>query len=217
MIHILGSLPVDGFYVCVSGGMDSMTLMNFLLRSKRKFTALYFNHGTRHGEEAERFVLDQCSRLSVRAVVGYIGNSAVPEGKSEEEHWRDERYAFISGFSAMGPVLQAHHLDDAVETYVMSSMRGRPATIPYRNRRYNIIRPFLVTARKNIRDWAERHGVEWIEDPSNLDTVHDRNYVRHVMMSHVLRINPGIGLAVKKMILSEYKRNECVSTGGRCR
>jgi tRNA(Ile)-lysidine synthase TilS/MesJ len=51
-----------------------------------------------------------------------------------------------------------------------------------------------------------RKGLEWAQDPSNDDTDYDRNYVRHTMMPHILRINPGIEKTLIKLI--ESKNNK---------
>lgn len=207
MIRLLGRLPIENFYVAVSGGMDSMTLMHFLLKGKRKFTALYFDHGTDHGREAREFVREETARLGVCLEEGRIDLHAIDLSKSREENWRNQRYDFLHRYSDKGPILMAHHLNDAVETYVMSSLKGRPALIPYRNEEYNVIRPFLCTRRIKIKEWAENNGVKWIEDPSNENIVYDRNYVRHRMMPLVYHLSPGIETIVSKMILDRYSED----------
>ena len=141
MIHLLGRLPIEDFFVCVSGGVDSMTLLHFLLKGKRKFTALYFDHGTDHGREARFFVQEQCEKLGVSLEIGHLWPKDYDPRKSQEENWRDCRYDFISRYSDKGTILQAHHLNDAVEPYIMTALRGKPRIIPYRNEQYNIIRP----------------------------------------------------------------------------
>ena len=208
MIRILGRLPIKDFFVSVSGGVDSMTLLHFLLAGRRKFTVLYYNHGTDHGREAQSFVEEQCDKLGVPLEIGHLWPSMLNCSKSQEENWRDCRYGWLSKFSDKGTILMAHHLNDAVETYVMTALKGRPTTIPYRNEKYNIIRPFLITARKDIVNWAENHGVKWIEDPSNRDSVHDRNFVRNEMMPMIRRLNPGIESVVRKMVLKNYESQE---------
>ena len=48
--------------------------------------------------------------------------------------------------------------------------------------------------------------MSYIEDPSNKDTAHDRNFVRHTMMPHIKHLNPGIETTVRKMILEQYNK-----------
>lgn len=208
MIHLLGRLPIEDFYVAVSGGMDSMTLMHFLLKGKRKFTALYFNHLTDHGREAREFVREQTAKLGVNLEEGQLYPGDLNLRKSREENFRECRYAFLKRYSEKGPILMAHHLNDAIETYVMTALHGKPRVIPYRNEEYNVIRPFLATPRSEIKKWAENNGVEWIEDPSNKDTSYDRNYVRHEMMPHIRRISPGIETIVEKLVRERFEQYE---------
>ena len=178
MIHLLGRLPIEDFFVCVSGGVDSMTLLHFLLKGKRKFTALYFDHGTDHGREARFFVQEQCEKLGVPLEIEHLWPKDYDPRKSQEENWRDCRYDFISRYSDKGTILQAHHLNDAVETYIMTALRGRPRIIPYRN-----------------------------EDPSNKDSKHDRNYARKEMMPYIKRLSPGIETIVERMVMDDFERH----------
>tara|TARA_R100001443_G_scaffold97326_1_gene104204 strand:- start:342 stop:602 length:261 start_codon:yes stop_codon:yes gene_type:complete len=86
----------------------------------------------------------------------------------------------------------------------MSSLHGTAKLIPYQ-RGEKIFRPFLLTEKSKIRDYALRHKLDWIEDPSNENVTHKRNYVRHVMMPHVLKINPGIKKVVRKKLIELYR------------
>ena len=111
--------------------------------------------------------LPKCAEFGIECHVGRIGRRRA-KGESQEEYWRNERYAFFEKFKA-SPIVTCHHLGDAVETWVMSSLHGEGKLIPYRNARYNIMRPFLCTPKSEIEDWAERHGVEYVTDGSNFD------------------------------------------------
>jgi tRNA(Ile)-lysidine synthase len=71
--------------------------------------------------------------------------------------------------------------------------------------RGNVIRPFLTTRKQDLVEWCVKHSVPWIEDTSNLDTRYTRNYIRHKMMPHVLKVNPGIYKMVKKRLQKEVK------------
>jgi tRNA(Ile)-lysidine synthase len=52
------------------------------------------------------------------------------------------------------------------------------------------------------------HNVPWIEDDSNADTCYARNYIRHEMMPHVLKINPGIHKTIAKKVTDDYETYE---------
>jgi tRNA(Ile)-lysidine synthase len=110
------------------------------------------------------------------------------------------RYDFFKKKNVNSPVIVAHHLDDAVETWVWSSLHGQSKLIPYRHG--NVIRPFLATPKKELVKWAENHFVPWIDDYTNMDTRHQRNFIRHMMMPQVLRVNPGIHKTIRKKLLA---------------
>ena len=163
MIRFLGKVPKEVVIAC-SGGLDSMVATDFLLRSNRSIKLAYFNHDTVHSREAQKFVEDFANSRNLDLVIGRMKGT---KGKrSLEEYWRDERYDFINSISSKF-IVTCHHLDDAVETWLMSSLHGQPKLIPYR-RFPNVYRPFLITGRKVLETTAKRNLVKWIEDPSNL-------------------------------------------------
>lgn len=186
----------SGSIVALSGGSDSMFVLHFLLSGRKSPKALYFNHGTVHGAEAQTFVENECKKLGVELIVKQL--SALKSGKqSPEEYWRDERYKAFSQFSE--PVITGHHLNDAIEWWVMSSLHGEGRLIPVKNN--NVIRPFLMLDKKDIMSYIARKGIEYIDDPSNNDCKYRRNHVRHVLMPEVLKINPGIASVIRKKYL----------------
>lgn len=196
MISFLGELP-RRCAVAFSGGVDSVVVADFLLRGRKDVALAFFHHGTPTSDEAEPFVRRFAEERGLELAVGRIRDARHP-GKSQEEHWRDERYAFLEGLGTT--VVTAHHLGDAVETWLFTSFHGEPRLIPYA-RGERVVRPFLVTPKSELVDWAARRGLSWVDDPSNLDVVHARNRIRHLILPEVLRINPGIATVVRKKYL----------------
>lgn len=201
MIKIQHKLPRQIWLAC-SGGVDSMAALDFLRRN-HDVTVLHFNHGTAHGEEADKFVRNYCEKNSIPCIRG-DAKGTVPPGPSREEWWREQRYAFFDQFSEV-PVITCHHLDDCVETWVWSSMHGTGKWIPYR--RNHIVRPFRLTRKRDFELWATMHQVPWIEDDSNEDIHYTRNYIRREMMPHVLQVNPGIHKTIAKKVKEDDDRN----------
>jgi tRNA(Ile)-lysidine synthase len=184
--------------IATSGGIDSMVALDFVRRSKKvKVTALHFNHKTGpYAEEAENLVKEYCAKYQIDLRLGVL-NKEVPSGVSKEAFWRTERYSFFSEFK--GPIITAHHLDDAVETWIFSSMHGRPFLIPAQ--RDNFIRPFIINRKSKFKSWALDKEVPYIEDPSNKEIEYTRNFIRNELMPGILRINPGIHKTIKKKYL----------------
>ena len=196
MIKLQGKLPRNIYLAC-SGGVDSMAALDFLRRN-HQVHVLYFDHSTTHGEQARAFMERYCTEKQLLLTIGEA-HGTVPPGPSREEWWREQRYAFFDKFAyANTPIVTCHHLDDCVETWVWSSMHGTGKWVPYR--RNHVVRPFRLTRKRDLKLWAELNAVPWIEDDSNADTCYTRNYIRHEMMPHVLKVNPGIHKTIAKKV-----------------
>ena len=201
MLHLLGKLPHRVTVAC-SGGIDSMVLVHFLLKGRKKVSLAFFNHDTKHSKDAEQFVKRFAGQNRLNLTVGRVKNNR-KKGQSMEEFWRDERYAFLESLGAP-VILTAHHLDDVVETWIMSSMHGNPKIIPH-SRNEKVYRPLLPTTREQIEQYAKHHQVEYIDDPSNQSSKYIRNLVRNEMMDLILRVNPGIRKTIRKKVIELNK------------
>ena len=199
MIHIIGKIPHRVTLAC-SGGLDSMAILHFLTQSKRKIDVLYFNHDTIYSKEAEKFVKKYCAKNDLILNVGRVKGT---KGKrSLEEFWRDERYDYFKSIRS-NFIITCHHLDDVLETWLMSSFHGSPKLIPY-ERKPNIYRPFLKTEKKTLRGYCIKHQIDWVEDPSNQNCVFSRNRTRKNIIPEVLKVNPGIRKVMRKKLIEIY-------------
>lgn len=178
--------------IAFSGGVDSVAIFSYL-KKRNEVECAFFNHGTSECDNAEQFVIDFCQKNNTVLHLAKISNDR--GSKSLEEHWRDERYAFLSQFET---VVTGHNLDDCVETYLWSMMHGTAKVIPlYRN---NIVRPFLTTSKKSFVKYCILKNQEWYEDKSNQDQKHMRNFVRHTLLPNALHVNPGLHKVVKRIV-----------------
>ena len=62
-----------------------------------------------------------------------------------------------------------------------------------------------MVEKEKIVDWAVRKNVKYIDDPSNSETKFKRNLIRHEIMPHALKINPGLLTVLKKKLNTAYK------------
>ena len=199
MIRIIGKIPTTVTVAC-SGGIDSMVFTHFLLQGRRKVNLAYFNHDTQHSHKAQKFVENFAEDNKLNLFIGRVQGR---KGKrSLEEFWRDERYDFLQRISS-DYTITCHHLDDCVETWLMSSFHGQSKLIPFQRNKH-IFRPFLMTSKKIIKEYANRKKVNWIQDPSNQKTNFMRNRVRHNIMPQVLVVNPGIRTMIRKKLIETY-------------
>ena len=198
MIKVQGKVPRE-VGVAVSGGVDSMAVLDFL-RRKHEVTAYCFDHGTDYGKDALKLVAEYCKEYRIRIKSAKITQLECPKGKSLEEHWRDERYTWFKTIDQT--IVMAHHLDDCVENWAMTACHGAaPSPIPYRHA--NVIRPFRTNRKQIFVDWAVEHKVPWLEDASNQNLKFKRNMCRAHLIPAMLEINPGLHKVVKKVILDE--------------
>ena len=189
-------IPKEPFYLAFSGGTDSLVVAHFLSQSHAsKMTLLYVNHGTEFGQFSENKVKDLAQSLNLPLDIYHVTQEP-NKGQSLEEFWRNER---MSIFHAQNrPVVTAHHLDDCLETWIFSSLHGLGKIIPLYNK--NIVRPFLLTKKKDLERYAERKGIIPLEDPSNLDVRFARNNIRHNIVPLALDVNPGLHKTVARKV-----------------
>jgi len=105
---------------------------------------------------------------------------------STENTAREARYQVFEQLLGEGDILLlAHHQDDQAETVLYRLLRNSGprglAGIPVSRAvgRGSLLRPLLQLPRRELESYAQEHQLSWIEDPSNTDVIHDRNYLRH--------------------------------------
>ena len=199
MFKLTHPLP-NKYWVAVSGGMDSMAVLNWLNKPSRRESLLgvmHVNHMTGFfANDAAQLVRLWCEQLNIK-VKYLLLEEQPPQGESKEAWWRDRRYEFFH--SVNEPVILAHNFNDCLEEYIMCTMvRGYQATIPYANK--NCVRPFRLWKRADIENFMKWYGFPWEEDPSNQDTKYKRNFIRHEIVPKVLELNPGVFNIVERLI-----------------
>ena len=172
-----------------SGGVDSHVLLHLLANIpelKHKLCAVYVHHGLQ--ASADDWAV-HCQRVAKGLGVKFknlqINAQALP-GQSPEEAARNARYhAFKQILKENDLLLFAQHRDDQLETVLLQLFRGSglkglsgmPAAISFGAG--ILIRPLLEINQQAIKQYAQQHQLQWIEDPSNQDTQFDRNFLRH--------------------------------------
>lgn len=194
--------PHGGRVLCaVSGGLDSMCLLDYMTRQRGFFVAAaHFNHRLR-GAEADRdeaFVRDYCAKHGIPFVSGSgdVRSFSEKEGLSIEEAARQLRYDFLKETAeenGADAILTAHHADDNAETVLLSLIRGTGsaglAGIP--QVRGNICRPFLRIPRAELAAYAAAHDIPHVEDSTNADpSAAARNALRGTVMPVLRQLNP---------------------------
>ncbi len=190
---------VKSIAVGVSGGADSMCLLNILSKLKDEYgiilKAVHINHNLR-GDEAlrdENFVRDYCRNNGIELEVFSVDirTLAKDSSLSEEECGRKERYKC---FESVGcdAVATAHTLSDSIETMLFNLARGTALKglcgIPVK-REPNIIRPLIECTRQEIEEYCAENAVPFITDSTNLTDDYTRNHIRHNLVPGLSVIN----------------------------
>ena len=195
MIRFLEEIP-SKCTVAFSGGIDSVAVVDFLLNGRKKVDLAFFHHGTETSALAFNFVTKFATERGLLLKVGRLLRDRLKE-ESLEEFWRNERHRFFATFDS--PVITAHHLDDAIETWIFTSIHGESRLIPHASG--NVVHPFLITPKKEFISWCKRKNLKWIEDESNCDMRFMRNLIRHKIVPEALKVNPGLHKVIKKKYL----------------
>lgn len=185
----------ERFYVACSGGVDSMALVSFLMKGRKKFSVVHFNHSTPNANAYQNHVQRFCQKNSLPILVNKCEQYS-DFSKSAELYWAEQRHKFFDSLDA--PVLLAHHLNDAVETWLMSCLNGKPHVMSWSTR--NCIRPLLLTPKYNLQQWCMKNSIPWIEDATNQENDCQRNLIRNELVPTALEVNPGLLTIVKKML-----------------
>lgn len=198
-------------WVALSGGLDSVFLLHltvFCHRSRVPVGAIHVNHQLQpNSGDTEAFCRMQCEALGIPLVTRRVSVGVGQRGKPMsgiEEAARVARYEVFEQILASGDLLLlAHHADDQAETVLFRLLRGSgvaglagmPACRPIGAGQ--LARPLLSLERTEIEHWARAASLDWVEDPSNSDQVHDRNYLRHAILPGLKARWPGLARRIR--------------------
>ena len=195
--------------VGVSGGADSMLLLDYLLLDNCPYNLIvaHVEHGIR-GEESKadcEFVKNFCEERGLRFEMLAIDapKEAKEQGIGVEEYSRNRRYEFFNSFGA-DKIALAHSMSDSVETALFriargTSIKGLAGIPPVRD---NIVRPLINCTSDEIRRTCDEFGVDYVVDSTNSDNEYSRNYIRNVIVPAFKKLNPSFEEAVFRLIQS---------------
>jgi tRNA(Ile)-lysidine synthase len=193
-------LPSGRYLLAVSGGRDSMVLLDAFARWRADCCAVAtFDHGTgRFASKAALLVELEAERRGLATVVG----RRTATSADTEAVWRAARRDFLLGWAGQlrATVVTAHTRDDQLETVVMRTLRGSGARGLAGMYAPSIaVRPFLGISREEIARYAASCELRFLDDPSNASRAHLRNRVRHDLLPALERAVPGFGVAMLEM------------------
>ncbi|MBI3983941.1 tRNA lysidine(34) synthetase TilS [Candidatus Microgenomates bacterium] len=180
--------PPGKYIVAVSGGVDSVVLLDLLATHGRyDLCVAHFDHGMRTDSKLDReFVAALAKQYGLRF--------AYAEGKlglkATEEQARQARYRYLQQLAQelQARIVTAHHQDDVLETAIFNAGRGadRLGLTPL-HLNQQVIRPLLKLSKSELVDYAKKQQLKWQEDPTNADVTIARNFIRQRALPQVDR------------------------------
>ena len=188
--------PGDRVIAAVSGGADSMALLQFLLESREELgvqvEAVHVDHRLR--PESARDAAFVAAFCAEKGVTLHARAADAPVGHRSEEWSRQLRYGCFEELAGPGvKIATAHTLSDQAETLLLRLARGAgvrgAAGIPLA--RGCFVRPMLGVTKAQAEDFCRRRGICWVTDEDNLTDAYARNQLRHHAMPVIQAACPG--------------------------
>jgi len=192
--------PANNIIVGVSGGIDSMVLLDILHRNRdffqKDFKVLHVDHQI-NPESANwaKFVENYCHSNNITYSIVKVDITKF--GNNIERAARQARYEAFANQNA-DTIILAHHGDDQCETFFLKLFRGSglkglrcmsKAGPSWIDPRVTLLRPLLTWNKDRINNYATDYNVPNIEDLSNQDVRYDRNWIRHELWPTVIKRN----------------------------
>ncbi|MBO5212739.1 MAG: tRNA lysidine(34) synthetase TilS [Clostridia bacterium] len=202
-----------------SGGADSSALLHYFSSRAKRVRAVHINHMIRGGEadRDEAFCKSVCERYGVEFVSYKIDIPAIAKasGRGIELTAREERYRVFeneleNGFDA---VLTAHNANDNTESVIFNLARGSGLNgICGINPNLNgkILRPLIYVTRDEIISYCLANNIEYVTDSTNSDTDYTRNYIRHIVVPNMEKLNPSLNTAVSRLVSNARADSEFI-------
>ena len=213
-----GGRPPARYLVAFSGGLDSTVLLHALsaMGTSIPIVAIHIDHQLcAESVEWESHCHDFANSLNVR-YVGRKANISSDERAGPEAASRAARYAIFETLVEDDDwLLSAHHESDQAETLLLNLMRGSgpgglagiASSRPFA--KGCLLRPLLGVTKMQIEEYAKRENLHWIEDPSNLESRFDRNFLRNEVLpmlesrwpASIQRLSRSAGLAGEAQVM----------------
>lgn len=188
----------DSIIVGVSGGPDSICLLNILknIKSKKldfKIFVAHINHMIRKEAQLDQqYVQQYCKKFNIECFVKKVDVLKIAKKQKigTEQAGRNIRYKFFNEImkkTNSNKIATAHNSNDLAETVIMNILRGSGTTglkgIEAKNN--NIIRPLLICNRSEIETYCIENKLEPRIDKTNEDNIYTRNKIRNIIIPYV--------------------------------
>lgn len=189
----------DTILLGISGGIDSMVMLDLLIKSSCSVAVAHCNFGLR-GEESDSdqyFVENICSNNNIICHTRLFDTQeyAFERGISIQMAARELRFEWFSELSSRMNYSYTgigHNKNDLVETFLLNISRGTgiKGLTGIKSKNGRIVRPLLFASRKEISFYAQVNNVAFREDTSNIDLKYKRNRIRLRIIPEFEKLSP---------------------------
>ncbi|MEG1719584.1 MAG: tRNA lysidine(34) synthetase TilS [Clostridia bacterium] len=210
-----------GVVVAVSGGSDSMCLLdilnNILPPLNIPFCVAHINHKLRgeNSDNDEKFVISYCEKLKIKVFSKKIDVLELSEKtkQSIELTARNVRYDFfneVAKKTGYTKIATAHNLNDSLETTILNLIRGTGINglVGIPPIRDNIIRPLIKCTKLEIESYCKENEIPFVLDHTNLENDYARNKIRNLVIPIFEEVNENLLSNYSRMINSIKKDND---------
>jgi tRNA(Ile)-lysidine synthase len=187
-----GGLLAEPVLVLLSGGRDSVCLLDLAVRIAPGVRALHVDYGLRAESAADAAHCAQlCRALGVPLEVVPPG----PPAGNLQAWAREVRYAAAAARTGTGTgtaIATGHTASDQVETvlYRLAASPGRRALLGMAARDGRLVRPLLELTREDTAAYCAERGLAWREDATNATPAFARNRLRHGLLPLLRELHP---------------------------
>ncbi len=203
--------------LALSGGVDSCVLLHLLIKAGVRVSCAHVEHGIR-GESSLadcRFAERLCENCSVPLFVVHLNvpRYAKEHGLGLEEAARCLRYAYLRQVVAeqgIDVLATAHHAGDQAETVLLHILRGTSVSglIGMKQEECGIVRPLLPFTKEEILQYARDNNITYVTDETNNDIRYTRNFIRHVLLPEMRKVNPSVVSALQRLSVTANAQSE---------
>ena len=211
--------------VAVSGGMDSMALLDQLHKLQEKYdfdlVAVTVDHCLRETSASDAFfVVNHCKELGIRAYKFKVdvNKLAIENNQSIETAAREARYGIFKSLiqkDIVDKIALAHHIEDQAETVLLHILRGAgvsgaKAMQPMSDNIY--IRPMLKTSKNEIKKYINYFDIPYVQDETNFSSDFSRNYIRNKIMPLIYEKWPNASVALNNFAAACKEDDEFIQS-----
>lgn len=193
--------PTDKILLAVSGGKDSMVMLNLFVAAKINIGVAHCNFQLRENaaDEDENFVKQTCQQLNIpfHSIKFNTAEYAEEHKISTQMAARELRYRWFEEIKKTRQydfIATAHHQDDVAETMLINLTKGSGLSGLHgiKAKKNTLIRPLLCFTSNEIINYISEYQIDYREDQSNASVKYVRNRIRHEVLPKLTEINPSI-------------------------